>query len=158
MLDPHHHHHHTHTNKHPVTPRQHSPSACLPPPPRCSTHLPEELCARIARDLRLLLGPPAPTKLSLHGLCKGAASQPKDVPAWALPHLPAGGDPLGLQWQPNEVSWRGGRGKGSKRVCTWALTAHRPANRAAGDSNHHQLGSMVATACQSVRHSPLDAS
>ena len=57
----------------------------------------------IARELRLLLEPPAPTKLSLHLLCKASAAEPKDVPAWAQPHLPAGGDPLGLLWQPSEV-------------------------------------------------------
>ena len=72
----------------------------------CSTHLPEELCTRIARDLRLLLEPPAPTKLSLHRLCKAAAAQPTDVPAWALPHLPVEGEALTLQWQPTEVGWR----------------------------------------------------
>ncbi|KAL4421568.1 hypothetical protein ABPG75_010859 [Micractinium tetrahymenae] len=68
-----------------------------------STHLPEELSARIGRELRLLLEPPAPTKLSLHRLCKAAAGEPKDVPPWALPHLPTEGDPLGLQWQPTEA-------------------------------------------------------
>lgn len=91
--------------------------ACAPIPPHaCSAHLPEEVAACIARELRLLAEPPAPTKLSLHQLAvaaeaatasKATGAPPAEglPPSWAYPFLQGGGHggAAALQWQATEV-------------------------------------------------------
>jgi hypothetical protein len=97
-------------------------------------HLPEEVAARIGRELRLLASPPPPTKLSLPALCKAAAlaggaaeaAAKGLVPAWAEAHVAAA---LGgardeaelLQWQPTEVGRQ--RLRPSLRFLLWAFRA-----------------------------------
>lgn len=74
------------------------PSSC------CSALLPDELAARIGRELRLLAGPPPATKLSLQQCVSKAAGAATDGPPdWAAQLVEREqGAALG-QWQPTEV-------------------------------------------------------